>query len=153
MIRISPPFYLLVAAAMLLAGSACRDASKPTTPNVQPETPELQWLAQESSPDPMAVARAVPGFGGLFLLVLAVPGTVFTDLDERSNRVRIGVEDGTAEVSVKQVIARLGIPATALIVERTAPIRLAATLRSRMRPVRGSRSTSPNSSAPWGSTR
>jgi hypothetical protein len=195
MIHRSPPFYLLVAAAIVLAVSACRDASEPTNPDFQPETPELQWLAQESSPDPMAVARAVPGFGGLFLdssgrpavyltdlrqrgtaeraltgfalsegfsasqlkvlkgdfdyltldgwhtrvtpEVLAIPGTVFTDLDERSNRVRIGVEDGTAEVSVEQVIARLGIPASAVIVERSAPIRLAATLRSRMRPVRG----------------
>ena len=34
---------------------------------------------------------------------LAVPGTVFTDLDEASNRVRIGVEDGTAEVGVKSL--------------------------------------------------
>jgi hypothetical protein len=143
----------------------------------------------------MAVARAVPGFGGLFLdssgrpavyltdlrqrgaaeraltgfmrsegfsasqlqvlkgdfdyltldgwlnratpEALALPGAVFIDLDEVSNRVRIGVEDGRAEVDVKNVIARLGIPASALIVERTAPIRLAATLRSRRRPVRG----------------
>jgi hypothetical protein len=38
---------------------------------------------------------------------------------------------------VKQAIARLGIPASAVIVEWTAPIRLAATLRSRVRPVRG----------------
>ena len=68
---------------------------------------------------------------------LAIPGTVFTDLDERSNRVRIGVEDGTAEVGVKRLLARLGIPAAAVIVERSAPIRLAATLRSRVRPVRG----------------
>jgi hypothetical protein len=195
MIRRSPPFYPLVAAAIVLSVFACRDVSEPTTSDVQPETAELQRLAQESSPDPMAVARAVPGFGGLFLdasgkpavyltdlrqrgaaeraltgfaqseglpaaqlqilkgdfdyltldgwhtrvtpEALAVPGTVFTDLDERSNRVRIGVENGTAEVGVQKVIARLGIPATAVIVERTAPIRLAATLRSRMRPVRG----------------
>jgi hypothetical protein len=40
---------------------------------------------------------------------LAVPGAVFSDLDEASNRVRIGVEDGTAEARVKNVIARLGI--------------------------------------------
>jgi hypothetical protein len=194
MIRTSPRFGL-VAAAMVLAVSACRETSEPTAPDFNPETPDLQRLAQESSPDPMAVARAVPGFGGLFLdssgrpaiyltelrsrgaaeqalagfmrsegfsapqlrvmkgdfdyltldswlsqttpEALAVPGAVFIDLDERSNRVRIGVEDGTAEGAVKRVIARLGIPASAVIVERTAPIRLAATLRSRVRPVRG----------------
>jgi hypothetical protein len=180
---------------MLLAVTACQETSEPSPPNFQPETPDLQRLAQQSSPDPVAVARAVPGFGGLFLdssgtptvyltdlrqrgaaeralagftrsegvsapqlkvlkgdfdyltldgwltratpEALAVPGAVFSDLDEASNRVRIGVEDGTAEARVKNVIARLGIPASAVIVERTAPIRLAATLRSRVRPVRG----------------
>jgi hypothetical protein len=194
MIRTSPRLALL-AASMVLAVSACQETSEPTTPDLQPESPDLQRLAQEASPDPMAVARAVPGFGGLFLdssgrptvyltdlshrgaaeqalagfkrseglsaarlevlkgefdyltldkwvsratpEALAVPGAVFADLDERSNRVRIGVEDGTAEADVKNLIARLGIPASAVIVERTAPIRLAATLRSRMRPVRG----------------
>jgi hypothetical protein len=180
---------------MVLAVSACQETSELTSPDFQPETPDLQRLAQESSPDPMAVARAVPGFGGLFLDssgtpvvyltdlrqraaaeraltgftrsegvsapqlkvlkgdfdyltldgwlnratpgALAVPGSVFIDLDEASNRVRIGVEDGTGEAGVKNVVARLGIPASAVIVERTAPIRLAATLRSRIRPVRG----------------
>jgi hypothetical protein len=194
MIRTSSRFGLLVA-SMVLAVSACQETPEPTAPDFQPETPELQRLAQESSPDPMAVARAVLGFGGVFLdssgmpavyltdlrqrgaaeqaltgftrsegfsapqlkvlkgdfdyltldrwlnratpEALAVPGAVFIDLDEVSNRVRIGVEDGTAEVDVKNVIARLGIPASAVIVEWTAPIRLAATLRSRIRPVRG----------------
>jgi hypothetical protein len=194
MIRTSPRFDLLVA-AMVLAVSACQETSEPTTPEFQPDAPDLEQLAQESSPDPMAVARAVPGFGGLFLdssgrpavyltdlrqrgaaeralagfvrsegvsapqlrvlkgdfdyltldrwvnratpEALARRGAVFIDLDEAINRVRIGVEDGTAEIDVKQVIARLGIPAAAVIVERTAPIRLAATLQSRVRPVRG----------------
>ena len=194
MIRTSPRFDLL-AAAIVLAVSACKDASEPTIPDFESDTPALQQLAQESSPDPVAVARAVPGFGGLFLdssgmpavyltdprqrraaeqaltgftrsegvrgpqlkvlrgdfdyltldrwlnratpEALAVPGAVFVDLDERRNRVRVGVEDGAAEVAVKNVIARLSIPASAVIIERTAPIRLAATLRSRLRPVRG----------------
>jgi hypothetical protein len=194
MIRTSPRYGLQIA-AMLLAISACQETSEPTSPDLQPETAELQRLSQESSPDPLAVARAVPGFGGLFLdssgtpvvyltdlsqrgaaeraltgftrseavsarqlkvlkgdfdyltldrwhnratpEALAVPGAVFIDLDERSNRLRIGVEHGTAEIDVKKVTARLGIPASAVIVERTGPIRLAATLRSRVRPVRG----------------
>jgi len=194
MIRTSSPFGLLVV-IMMLAVSACQETSEPTAPDIQPEAPDLRQLSQEPSPDPMAVARAVPGFGGLFLdpsgrpavyltdlrqrdvaeraltgfalsegfsaaqlkvlkgdfdyltldrwhnratpQALAVPGAVFADLDERSNRVRIGVENGAAEAGVKQVLARLGIPASAVIVERTAPIRLAATLRNRVRPVRG----------------
>ena len=194
MIRISPCFRLVLA-AVVLAVSACQESSEPTTPEFEPETPDLQRLAEEDSPDPMAVARAVPGFGGLFLdssgrpavylndlsqrgaaeraltgfmrsegfsphqlqvlkgqfdfatldrwlnratpEALAVPGTVFVDLDEASNRVRIGVEHRTAEVAVRNVISRLGIPASAVIVEATPPIRLAATLRSRVRPARG----------------
>jgi hypothetical protein len=194
MIRTSRCFSVLLA-AVVLAVSACQEASEPTTPDFEPETPDLQRLAQEDSPDPVAVARAVPGFGGLFLdssgrpavylndlsqrgaaeraltgfmrsegfsahqlqvlkgdfdfltldrwlnratpEALAVPGAVFVDLDEASNRVRIGVEHGTAEVAMRNVISRLGIPASAVIVESTAPIRLAATLRSRVRPVRG----------------
>ena len=194
MIRTSPRLGPLVA-AMVLTVSACREPSEPTAPDFQSETPDLQRLAQEPSPDPLAVARAVPGFGGLFLdssgapavyltdlrrrgaaaealtgfmrsegfaapqlrvlagefdyltldtwlhratpEALAVPGAVFIDLDEGRNRVHIGVEHGAAEAGVKNVIGRLGIPASAVIVERTAPIRLAATLRSRIRPVRG----------------
>src|SRR5918994_982274 len=83
MIRRSPLFSLLVAAAMALAVSACRDAYEPTTPDLQPETPELQRLAQESSPDPIAVARAVPGFGGLFLDSSGRPAVYLTDLRQR----------------------------------------------------------------------
>jgi hypothetical protein len=195
MSRTSPPVGLLLA-AMVLAVSACQDTVEPSpTPGTPPESPELQRLAQEPSPDPVALARVVPGFGGLFLdssgkpavyltdpnqrgvaeralagfarsegfsptqlqirkgdfdyltldawagratpEALAVRGAVFVDLDERSNRLRIGVEDGTAESEVKKVTARLAIPAAAVIVERTAPIQLAATLQNRVRPVRG----------------
>lgn len=193
MIRTSPPVGLLLTATILTT-SACKESFEPT-PGLQHQNPDLQRLAQEPSPDPMTLARAVPGFGGVFLdaggrptvyltdlrrrgvaeqalagfarsegfspsqlrvlqgdfdylaldgwftrataEALAVPGAVFADLDERSNRIRIGVEDGAAEIGLKKVIARLGIPAQAAIVERAAPIRLAATLRSRVRPVRG----------------
>jgi hypothetical protein len=192
---IRPPQVGLLLAATVLTVSACQETPEPTAPGIQSESPDLQRLAQEPSPDPVAVARAVPGFGGLFLdsrgrpavyltdlrqrdaaeraltgfalsegfaasqlqvlkgdydyltldgwvnratpEALAVPGAVFADLDERSNRIRIGVAEGAAEAGVKQVIARLGIPASAVIVERSAPIRLAATLQSRIRPVRG----------------
>jgi hypothetical protein len=184
----------LPAAAAALAVTACRETFEPTS-GKQPSTADLQQLAQQSSPDPLALGRTIPGFGGLFLdsngkpsvyltdlrqraaaeralsgfavaegfapsqlnvlkgdfdyltldswmsratpEVLAVRGAVFSDLDEGSNRLRIGVEDGAAEVAVKQVIARLGIPASAVMVQRTGPIRLAATLQSRQRPVRG----------------
>jgi hypothetical protein len=68
--------------------------------------------------------------------VLALPGAVFVDADEAHNRVRIGVDRG-AVGRMRGVIAGLGIPAEAVIVEETEPIGFAATLRNRVRPVVG----------------
>ena len=68
--------------------------------------------------------------------VLGLAGAVFVDADEASNRVRIGVERG-AEGMARAAVARLGIPADAVIVAETEPIRLAATLRDRVRPAVG----------------
>jgi hypothetical protein len=68
--------------------------------------------------------------------VLAVPGGVFVDADEASNRVLIGVERGAAG-KIRGVVARLGIPEAAVVVRETAPIHFAATLRDRIRPVVG----------------
>jgi hypothetical protein len=68
--------------------------------------------------------------------VLAQPGGVFVDADEASNRVLIGVEHGAAGMA-RAAAARLGIPAEAVIVRETEPIRFAATLRDRVRPVVG----------------
>lgn len=66
---------------------------------------------------------------------LVIPGVVFADLDEASNRLRIGVEHGAALAGVRSAIGRLGIPAEAVIVEQTQPIQLEATLRDKVRPV------------------
>jgi hypothetical protein len=68
--------------------------------------------------------------------VLGQRGAVFVDADEAANRVRIGVERG-ATGQARSLVARLGIPAEAVIVEETEPIRFAATLRERVRPVVG----------------
>ena len=68
---------------------------------------------------------------------LAVPGSVFADLDEASNRLRVGVEHAAALDGVRQVLAARGVPAAAAIVEQTEPIGYATTLRSRVRPVLG----------------
>ena len=68
--------------------------------------------------------------------VLAVPGGVFVDADEAGNRVLIGVERGAA-ARIRGVVARLGIPEAAVVVRETEPIRFAATLRDRIRPVVG----------------
>jgi hypothetical protein len=66
---------------------------------------------------------------------LGVPGVVFTDADEARNRVHIGVEHAAAASEVRSVLARLGIPAGAVTVEVTQPIKQLATLRGAIRPV------------------
>lgn len=68
---------------------------------------------------------------------MTVPGAVFADLDEASNRVRIGVENAPAAAAVKGLLARLNIPSNGVIVEQTAPIRNVATLQDKVRAVRG----------------
>jgi hypothetical protein len=68
---------------------------------------------------------------------LAVPGAVFVDNDETSNRVRIGVENLTAMAQVRAAVARLRIPDDALIVDRAEPIVQVADLQHVVdRPVR-----------------
>jgi len=68
---------------------------------------------------------------------LAVPGAVFVDNDETTNRVLIGVERLSAMGQVRAAVARLGIPDDAVIVERTDPIHQVATLQNVIdRPVR-----------------
>jgi len=67
----------------------------------------------------------------------STPGVVYTDLDEAANRVAVGVEHGAAAASMRELAARLGIPAEALIVRETEPIHFLQTLRDKVRPVVG----------------
>ncbi len=62
-------------------------------------------------------ARATPE-------ALAVAGAIFVDADEASNKVRIGVERGGSG-RIRAALQRLGLPASAVIVEETEPIRFA----------------------------
>ena len=69
--------------------------------------------------------------------VLDIPGTVYVDNDETSNRVRVGVEDLSAHGLVRAAVARLGIPAEAVVVSPSDPIVQMSTLRDVVdRPVR-----------------
>jgi hypothetical protein len=64
-----------------------------------------------------------------------IPGVVFTDLDEASNVVLVGVEHRAAAANVHSLAARLGVPASALAVREVQPITYMATLRDQVRPV------------------
>ena len=64
-------------------------------------------------------------FTGASAEALAVPGAIFVDADEASNRVRIGVERGSAG-RVRAALARLRMPDGAVIVEEREPVTFAA---------------------------
>jgi hypothetical protein len=68
---------------------------------------------------------------------LAVPGAVFVDNDETTNRVLVGVENMGAMGQVRAAVARRGIPDDAVIVKRVDPIHQVASLQNVVdRPVR-----------------
>lgn len=68
--------------------------------------------------------------------VLGARGAVFVDANEATNQVTIGVEHG-AQARIQGIVARLGIPKEAVVLQETEPISYAATLRSKVRPVQG----------------
>jgi hypothetical protein len=71
--------------------------------------------------------------------VLGMDGVVFTDADEARNRIVVGVENAAAEAAVLQAVAMAGLPAGAVVIERTDPVMPEAnhTLRDYQRPVAG----------------
>jgi hypothetical protein len=72
--------------------------------------------------------------------VLTMRGTVFTDIDERQNRLVVGVERPARQgVGVVNELRALGIPREAVIIERARPDRRqqCQNLRSRCRPLVG----------------
>jgi hypothetical protein len=73
----------LLAAGGALAAAACTDASGPIAPNATTGTPSFQATAQGVAPDQRALARAIPGFGGVFLDESGVPTVYLTDQSQR----------------------------------------------------------------------
>ena len=184
-----------VVSAVALLASACADVPPPSAPTVRPPSMSGFAIAQDATPDQMAVAEVVPGFGGYFLdetgaptvyltdparradaeaalagfladrgftaadlrvrqgsfgyaqldswyslarsAVFGVTGIVLGDVDEASNRIRIGVASATAAAAVRDIMSGLGIPADAVIVQERSPIRAVATLRDDVSPLQG----------------
>ena len=185
---------ILLAAAAL---AACDRAPEPLAPDARAGGASLQLSAVSANPtpDPLAVAQAVPGFGGYFIdesgaptvyltdpaqrpaaeaalagflssfgwgasdlrvrqgqydyaqldawyrgswaRALAVPGAVFSDIDEGSNRLRFGGVNAAAVASIVSTLASLGVPAAAVDVQLAAPVLQTASLRDKIRPPHG----------------
>ena len=73
------PSLLLVGALVL---SACRDAPNPTAPN-PPSSAQPSVVSQDPNPSQLAVAQAVPGFGGYFLDAAGMPAVYLSDPAQR----------------------------------------------------------------------
>lgn len=55
--------------------------------------------------------------------VLSVSGVILTDIDERKNRLSVGIESSEVRSAVEQVLAELTIPRAAVDIVVTEPIR------------------------------
>jgi hypothetical protein len=68
--------------------------------------------------------------------VLALPGVVFTDIDEKTNRLRIGVTDSAGLTDeVEKSLSGLSVPREAVLISQTKPV--TPELRNVRRPLRG----------------
>ncbi len=74
--------------------------------------------------------------------VFSYPGVIFTDVDERNNRVLIGVESEETAVKVGEKLADLNVPDGAVGFE-VGEVESTLTLNDRVRPVVGGVATSP----------
>jgi hypothetical protein len=63
-------------------------------------------------------------------------GTIYTDVDEKENRVKIGIDNSDFK-TVEQRLNKLGIPLDAVIIEKVDPIVYMSTLQDKVRPVQG----------------
>ena len=69
------------------------------------------------------------------LPLFELAGVVFTDADESSGRLVVGVLDRGAEGLVRAQLARLGVPSDSVDLVETEPIHRVLTLRDQVRPV------------------
>lgn len=69
--------------------------------------------------------------------VLALPGVTFTDIDEKRNRLVIGIESETLRPQVEAYFLDRRVPEEAFVIERRDALSFAATLQDRVRPAAG----------------
>lgn len=100
-------------------------------------------MGRETAGRGLRVRRGTYGFAQLegwrkkLPAVMAMEGVVLSDIDERQNRLRVGVASEAAGQRVRELLGRLGIPEDAVVVDETDPIRRTATLRDRVRSTQG----------------
>jgi hypothetical protein len=102
--------------------AACADAGGPTAPS-----PDVDLAIRGQD-------RLAAWFDQASPEVLALPGAVFADHDERAGKLVFGVENEHAIPGVRMALARHGVPASSYVIERTEPIYQMATLRDVFRP-------------------
>ncbi|HJU67913.1 MAG TPA: hypothetical protein VJ650_06650 [Gemmatimonadaceae bacterium] len=103
--------------------SACADAASPTAPS-----PDASLAAQGGQD------RLAAWFDHASPAVLALPGAVFADHDEKIGKLVFGVENANAIPGIRIALAKLGVPSSAYEMEVTEPIYQMATLRDVFRP-------------------
>ncbi|HEX2211370.1 MAG TPA: hypothetical protein VHG93_27040 [Longimicrobium sp.] len=69
--------------------------------------------------------------------VLGINGVAFTDVNEVTNRVEIGISDASVRDRVRQAVSGLSIPPAAIELVDAEPAEEHATLRERVRPTTG----------------
>lgn len=100
-------------------------------------------MARESAGRGLRVRQGMFGFAELegwrrkLPAVMAIEGVVLSDIDERQNRLRVGVANEAAGQRVREMLGRLGIPKDAVVVDEADPIRRTVTLRDRVRSTQG----------------
>ena len=114
---------ITLALASVLFAAACGDAASPSGP--LPNTARSE----------QAQARLEAIFQRVTPEVMALPGAVFVDNDERTGKVVVAVENASQFRGVRNAMARLGVAGTDYEVIEHAPIQFAATLRDVFRPV------------------
>src|SRR5688500_10020385 len=113
----------IIAVASIAFVAACADSP------VSPSAP-LPDADPSLAMSPTAQARLAAKFDAASSEVLALPGTVFADHDERIGRLRFGVENANAIRGVEASLKRLGLSSADYVVEVTEPIRQMATLQN-----------------------
>jgi hypothetical protein len=73
----------LAAAATVALGSCSDDSTLPSGPSATPDV-TLSGVQQDLADDPVALARAVPGFGGFFVDQQGTPTVYLADLSRRA---------------------------------------------------------------------